>query len=302
MAVTFHGGPDEAPLGQAARAASLAGAVVSVALIAGMVIWGYRLAVRDVAGVPVLRAIEGPMRIAPADPGGEVMAHQGLAVNTVAAEGAAAPAADSIRLAPRPVDLAAEDAPGTFAVPAAPVSGRAEVNTGLLLDAAPAAGDDPIARALAEAGVVSDAVPLAGSLDAAGAAVAEGERRITLPAGGTMPAIRPAPRPLRLAAADAVAAPEPRPEIDPATLAPGTRLVQLGAFDSVEAARADWDKIQARFAALMADKARVIEAAQSGGRSFFRLRAEGFTDEAAARRFCAALLAEGASCIPVAHR
>ena len=53
------------------RLAGLAGALTSVALIAGLAIWGYRLAVRDVTGVPVIRAMEGPMRVAPEDPGGQ---------------------------------------------------------------------------------------------------------------------------------------------------------------------------------------------------------------------------------------
>ncbi|MFZ1726582.1 MAG: SPOR domain-containing protein, partial [Albidovulum sp.] len=35
-----------------------AGAVTSVALIAGLIYWGYALAMRDVNGVPVIRALE----------------------------------------------------------------------------------------------------------------------------------------------------------------------------------------------------------------------------------------------------
>ncbi|MFD1809072.1 SPOR domain-containing protein [Gemmobacter lanyuensis] len=38
------------------------------------------------------------------------------------------------------------------------------------------------------------------------------------------------------------------------------------------------------------------------GRTFYRLRAQGFSDEADARRFCAAITAEGAECIPVTLR
>ncbi len=90
--------------------------------------------------------------------------------------------------------------------------------------------------------------------------------------------------------------------IDPATLAEGTRLVQFGAFDSVELAEAEWRRLAGRFGALMEGKAMVIQAAESGGRTFYRLRAHGFEDEADARRFCSALVAEQANCIPVAHR
>ena len=37
-----------------------AGALTSLALMAGIAVWGYKLAVRDVNGIPVIRALEGP--------------------------------------------------------------------------------------------------------------------------------------------------------------------------------------------------------------------------------------------------
>jgi hypothetical protein len=86
-------------------------------------------------------------------------------------------------------------------------------------------------------------------------------------------------------------------DVDPDTLPIGTRLVQFGAYDDRETAMAEWDNLQARFAALMEGKARVIQAAESGGKTFYRLRATGFEDVADARRFCAALIAENAQCI-----
>ncbi|MBD3765933.1 MAG: SPOR domain-containing protein, partial [Rhodobacterales bacterium] len=91
------------------RMINLAGAVSSVALLLGLAFWGYRVAVRDVQGVPVVRAIEGPMRIPHPDPGGTIAPHLGLAVNAVPAAGGAAPVADRLVLAPRPADLTDED-------------------------------------------------------------------------------------------------------------------------------------------------------------------------------------------------
>ena len=52
------------------------------------------------------------------------------------------------------------------------------------------------------------------------------------------------PRPLRLAGtAAATCRVGSGSEIDPATLAPGTRLVQFGAFDSDDQARAEWQRL-----------------------------------------------------------
>ena len=52
----------------------------------------------------------------------------------------------------------------------------------------------------------------------------------------------------------------------------------------------------------MAGKGLVLQPAESGGRTFYRLRATGFEDEDDARRFCAAFVAQSATCIPVPQR
>src|SRR5690606_41908549 len=82
-----------------------AGAATSALLIAGLCLWGYQLAVRDVTGVPVIRALAGPSRVAPEDPGGDLAQHRGMAVHTIASEGEAAAPADTLMLAPRQPDL-----------------------------------------------------------------------------------------------------------------------------------------------------------------------------------------------------
>jgi hypothetical protein len=97
-------------------------------------------------------------------------------------------------------------------------------------------------------------------------------------------------------------APVPFEEIAVADLPDGTRLVQLGAFDTAELAREEWDRIAGRFPEYFEDRPRVIEEAESGGQTFFRLRAAGFDDLAGSRRFCAVLVAQGTACIPVTVR
>ncbi|NEX44896.1 SPOR domain-containing protein [Pseudotabrizicola algicola] len=315
--------------GQAQRLVHLAGAACSLALIAGMAFWGYKLAVRDVTGVPVIRAAEGPMRIAPSNPGGSVADHQGMAVNVVAAAGGAGDLPEEIVLAPAPIDLSAEDVPGLApldplaeAAPAAaplsaatgmagsdpvgldgPVSDISAVLSDLAAapDATAPAAEDAVALALAEA--LGGAAPLA--------PLAEEPVAEAAPDGMGAAVIRPRPRPGTALASTpaALAAAEPvnvavaiGPEVDVASLAVGTRLVQLGAFDSAEIARAEWVRLRDRFGDLMTGKSLVVQSAQSGGRTFYRLRAHGFAGEDDSRRFCAALLAENAPCIPAVHR
>ena len=331
--------------GQIQRLIHLGGAACSVALIAGVGLWGYKLAVRDATGVPVIHAAEGPMRVPPSNPGGKFADHQGMAVNEIAAVGGAGAMPAQVILAPAPMDLAAEDVPGlapleTAALPAPPALVRAPrpmavdpqgtdaaplplTSPAALVmpqahETGPLATQDAVAMALAEA--LGDALPLAPFADPKPeAAPVQGVSS----AGMVRPRARPAAGFAALAAGRPVSAalsvgpesvgpesggPESGglesggPEIDPASLTAGTRLVQLGAFDSPEIARAEWSKLRDRFGDLMTGKSLVVQSADSGGRTFYRLRAHGFGGEDDARRFCAALLAENAACIPVAHR
>jgi cell division septation protein DedD len=277
---------------------NLAGAACSIALVVGLGLWGYKLAVRDVNGVPVIRALAGPMREMPQSPGGDVALHQGLSVNAVAAVGTAAALPDQVLLAPAPVDLASEDAPGLGVALDPNVLPQVEVGTSAINPVALSAftpetfpsidTDAAVALALADAlavGVEPFAEFAAASL------------------------VRPKPRPSKSTTAAALNAPAtPTPttkaaaEIDPATLAVGTRLVQLGAFDNDADARTEWVRLQTQFGDLLAEKSIVVQAAQSGGRTFYRLRAHGFAGENDARQFCATLVDANTPCIPTLHR
>ena len=331
------------------------GALVSLSLIAGLGWWGYQLMVRDVTGVPVVRALEGPMRVAPEDPGGSSAQYQGLAVNNIPAVGEAEAPADRLVLAPKPTSLTPEDQPAEVlgAIAAAKDAEKPAEAAGVAVASAP---DEPQAAptptptptpapapadpALDRASVIEATLKsLAGGAPVSGDGAGPGSEAISAEIPGVSRSLLPLPRPAAIAAreqADApaqtaaltrgeaapvpasvpaavpAAVPAPRApagstgdgvaSIDPADIPAGTRLVQLGAFETPEVARAEWRKVADRFADLMADKARVIEKAQAGGRVFYRLRAHGFKDMSDARRFCSALVLKDADCIPVVTR
>ncbi len=337
-----------------------AGAVASLGLVAGLVVWGAGEMRRDLSRVPVIAASDAPMRVAPEVPGGQVSDQAGFAVNRVKAGETSEPRADGIRRAPPDVALAEEDRPmpglagneqareqaqgqaqgqaGHAAADApviapAPESGGpapaprlAAPETPGVLAAAPALGvPEGVAPAIATAEEIAAAHAVAASLTAtlsaapASAPAPEdaeaGAAEAPTPAAAPPPAaLRPQPRPdateARLSSSDdagvqvaslaPIGLPEPRD--DGATVAPGTRLVQLGAFDSAETARAEWQRLADRFAPLMEGKARLVQEGGSDPQARWRLRAEGFDDLAQARRFCTALIAEGADCIPVVAR
>ena len=91
--------------------------------------------------------------------------------------------------------------------------------------------------------------------------------------------------------------------IDPSNLSKDTPMVQLGAFESARIAKSEWAWISRRFESYFEGKGPVIQRrATSGGKVFYRLRAVGFEDMDAARRFCSLLKAENIDCIRVAAR
>jgi hypothetical protein len=249
------------------------------------------------------------MRVAPAAPGGEVTAHQGLAVNQVAANGMAAPLPETVTLAPRPEPLAEEDVAGLMAPQPVEAVTAAATAPDLPVMPAEAATAAAIAAALAEATAM---VPETAEAATTGAFAPDAASQIE----DTM--VRPRPRPplpqslppdpvTETTAAPADSAPDvpatplPVAEVDPATLSAGTVLIQLDAFDSESDARAAWTTIASRFPADFADKALLLDRAESGGVPFWRLRAAGFDGVDGARAFCDTLRAGGATCIPVAH-
>lgn len=308
--------PEAAPQGNTLKQmTNFAGAVASVALIAGVGVWGYNLVMRDVSGIPVVRAAEGDMRVRPAEPGGQLAQNTGLSVNEVAGAGEAAAPADRLLLAPSPMELAEEDAPMTRTV--APVQQPAplDVAASLTADAPDLTGalqagdiDALVSQLTANAEAIeapaSELTPVLAAVTAAEvprvqqAPVVQGPG----PKSSIRPQLRPRTAPARVVQASTPAAAASPQDLAADSLPAGTRLVQLGAFDSPEIARDQWDKMQARFGDYLNGKDRVIQQAQSGGRTFYRLRAHGFEDLSDARRFCSALVAQGADCIPVVTR
>lgn len=168
----------------------------------------------------------------------------------------------------------------------------------------------------------ADAVPVTAAVtDTAGQPALDTAITAALAEAGAQPAVatsaRPMPRPRRLAAAPApaapvvaetavAAAPETAPETAPAAapapvkLASGAPLVQIGAFDSNSIAESEWSRVSGRYGDLFAGKAPVVQEHKAGGRVFYRLRIAGFETRDEARKFCAALIAAGTDCIPAA--
>lgn len=324
----------------AGKYVNVAAAAISVALIGGVGIWGYKLLMRDVTGVPVVRAMEGEMRVAPENPGGEIASHVGLSVNSVPAIGGAAEPEDRLVLAPNNVALEAEDLEVTPAAEAVELVAEPQVQAVEATDATltvdpvedapkqiaalaipidpstPLTAEDVLA--LADQ-IAAGAEPLSALSDGTTAPIEVAVNGVSVnpdiipdAVPGVRRSLRPAQRPANrpavvvpIAATTTAAVTPVAPvsgQVTTAAIPVGTKLVQLGAFDSPDIAANEWVRMTARFPDFFDGKSQIIQQATSGGRTFFRLRASGFADLNDARRFCAAMSAEGAACIPVVVR
>jgi hypothetical protein len=305
---------DGAPLRPQLGATQWGGAVVSLALIVGLGVWGYNLMARDVSGVPVIRDMSGNARSVPENPGGQLAMHQGLSVNSVTADGSASAPADTLTLAPRPMALTDEDRPmgDTVTIVSSYQPDNAYTQTPEPL---------PVVAPLTAQVAAQAGVPDPLELSSVESVSTDASQDLNTSAFARSP--RPKARPVRLAlavsspataassvsdvsldgvAGDILAALGSEGEMPTAQVPVGAPLVQFGAFQNEDIARAEWDRLASKFEALMDGKTRIVEKAQSGGKTFYRLRALGFTDAADSNRFCAALTARNAACVPARQR
>lgn len=136
------------------------GALASVGMMIGLLVWGWQLVSRDVSGVPVIKAIAGDSRTTPENPGGELTSYTGYSVNGVA-EGAAPRSVDQVAIAPAATGLSDEDvAMGNLGATAREPENTSEIP--LSFDGEPIVPmSDSEARALAQEQAAAEAQRLA---------------------------------------------------------------------------------------------------------------------------------------------
>jgi len=285
------------------------GAVVSIALISLFVLWSYRLGVRDAAEIPVIRALDGPVRVQPESPGGAVAANQGLEVNEILA-GEEAQIPQDAQLAPATLTLTEEDTPAEPSPPT--LSPEEGIDTAALSesedpdlpDVIPTDEDAAVLDPQDEPEILEpDGPPQEVDIGALVASVLEEdagesdpteevEETAALTTNSTRPRLRVNAGPFRA----------PTQSEDGGPIAPGTLLIQLGAFDSREIAATQWAALLVNHEDLLGTRRQVIQQVNQNGRVFFRLRVLGFDSSGDQSSLCEALGARDVECIPVTAR
>ncbi len=291
------------------------GAAISLGVLLVLLGWGANTLMRDASGIPVVEALDGPIRVSPDEPGGIPASHQGLSVNSVAANLSQPAISDDLRLAPQPVALTAEDQP-TIVLQAQSPQARPQAlvsATAPLQAAAPAIPTQPDGIDAFAAELASLAQPLSDLPQSTVAA----PQVVTSLSGSALPTqdvpstasinqtgviaqttVRPQLRPAALVVADPGVATSPFDAVVPA----GTQLAQLGAFDSRAIAEREWARLSQKFASYLGGKSPLIQTTTTNGSTLHRLRVSGFAAAADARRFCGALSDQGGACYPVVMR
>ena len=275
------------------------GAVLSLSLLAGAIGWSYKLVVRDINQIPIVRAQLGPLRVAPDNPGGLTAANQGLSVTQLAVNEKPL-LSDEINLAPA-AEILNEETSASLLREVDKLNQIDETyeikeinaeNT-ISLDGSSGAMKGETASKteslVAQVAFSQKKVEIENAVSLALSITSEFDPSLT--------SLRPKTRPRSVQQnRELIVSKEPMSK-----LPIGSAIVQLGAFDSKSLAESEWRRFEKLLGSILVPKQMIIQKAESGGKIFYRLRASGFNDISDARQFCTAI-SDKVACIPVVTR
>ena len=275
------------------------GAALSLSLLAGAIGWSYKLVVRDINQIPIVRAQLGPLRVAPDNPGGLTAANQGLSVTQLAVNEKPL-LSDEINLAPA-AEILNEETSASLLREVDKLNQIDETyeikeinaeNT-ISLDGSSGAMKGETASKteslVAQVAFSQKKVEIENAVSLALSITSEFDPSLT--------SLRPKTRPRSVQQnRELIVSKEPMSK-----LPIGSAIVQLGAFDSKSLAESEWRRFEKLLGSILAPKQMIIQKAESGGKIFYRLRASGFNDISDARQFCTAI-SDKVACIPVVTR
>ena len=279
------------------------GAALSLSLLTGAIGWSYKLIVRDISQIPIVRAQLGPLRVAPDDPGGLTAANQGLSVTQLAVNERPL-LSDEIFLAPAAEVLSEENVALQISEENSSITNKEkfdtlEVSTENSLDLKILPEQNATGLASNNEAVLSTAAFSPKKLEIENAVSLA--LSLTNEVDSSFNSLRPKIRPVVLnqIQTDNIAQSVANELV--VTLPVGSAVVQLGAFESKSLAKIEWQRLEVLLGSVLTSKNMVIQKAESGGKVFYRLRAFGFDDLSDARQFCSAVN-DKVACIPVVTR
>jgi cell division septation protein DedD len=265
------------------------------AMFAGVVWLAYTQGVaRGRSDAPrVIQAETGPVKTAPANPGGTQTPYTGLKIYQSPAPADDASDSDSVPPAPTPAGKAAQNAAPAISPSLAPVirPSTPPVETAPKVAATPT----PAPTKLVQTAPAKPA-PVAAPIETP----ALTENRVATKPPASLSAAAPAPKP-HITKIPATDAPTPPPaettETKPAAATSGGGyLLQIGAYKSEDEATAAWHAYQAKHPVVGGYESDIKKVDLGDKGTWYRLRVGSFGDKTSANALCDKLKADGGSC------
>jgi cell division protein FtsN len=231
----------------------------------------------------VITAEQGPVKVAPANPGGAQNPYSGLKIYQSPAP------SDETGDDEAPASPQASSSPAGTSKAATPAisPSLAAVNPPAHIEAPPAAAP-PTPKPVITKSVPAKAAPPATAVTASNApAPTKAAPSMSVPVATKPPA--------KLAAATAET---PAPSAPAPAVAGGAFVLQIGSYKSQADAMTAWKAYQAKYPLVGGYEPNVKQVDLGEKGTWYRLRVGSFADSAAAGDFCAKLKADGAACIP----
>ena len=262
--------------------------LISIFLLGGFLYWGYGAFVQSESKVTVITAPDGPLKVLPEDPGGNLASHLGFSVNSVQESGQVAGPSAKIFLAPPAISVQESDLRS--------LSGFGDSNGAIDLKSSI---NDALAVIFKDTNTLSEVtflnlkeIPI--------------KEDIVEKAIVSKSLARPEKRPIKIVSAilhqDLVAQIVLNQVKASMVDSKDELMVHLGSFKNKVLASADVENFVVRHKGYLTDKTVFLQKSETGGRSIYRMRAIGFSNISEMKKFCAIINSFGNDCMPISNK
>ena len=262
--------------------------LISIFLSGSFLYWGYGAFVQSESKVTIITASDGPLKVLPEDPGGNLASHLGFSVNSVQESGQVAGPSAKIFLAPPAISVQESDLRS--------LSGFGDSNGAIDLKSS-------INDALAVIFKDTDTLNEATFLNLKEIPI---KKDIVEKTTVSKSFARPEKRPIKIVSATLhkdLVAQIVLNQVKASMVDPKDELmVHLGSFKNNVLASAHVENFVVRHKGYLTDKTVFLQKSETGGRSIYRMRAIGFSNIAETKKFCAIINSFGNDCMPIANK
>ncbi|MFL2799158.1 MAG: hypothetical protein ACJZ89_06195 [Paracoccaceae bacterium] len=262
--------------------------LISIFLLGGFLYWGYGAFVQSESEVTIIKASDGPLKVLPENPGGNLASHLGFSVNSVQESGQVAGPSAKIFLAPPAINVQESDLTS--------LSGFGDSNGAIDLKSS-------INDALAVIFKDKDALNETTFLNLKETSIKKDTAEKIIVSKNFS---RPEKRPIKITSTtlhqDLVAQIVLNQVKAKMVDSKNELMVHLGSFENNVLASAHVENFVVRHKDYLINKTVFLQKSETGGRSIYRMRAIGFSNTSETKKFCVIINSFGNDCIPISNK